>query len=230
MVTSAAFKRFMDKAEGEYPYCDLRVTRSNYHCKWLLLKAPKSATLRSKRGAHYVLHSSCLPKKIQRDMIRSGTAFPLPPHYDDVVDCIETWGRDMKKGWDQNVYEYMYESIHDGDSKRVLFGECIFLLIRAKVNAYFPNGTTRDNIMQGWVDYYEFTFEDVTQDFSLLTIDSINFVDWLIGIHREDSQVNTAVATPQLDPDYSLPNVVPLSPVSSSTSRPGLCVSTMESA
>ena len=229
MVSSAAFKRFMDKAGAEHPYCNLRTTRSNYYCKWLLLKASKPATKSSRSGVYTVLQSSSLPKKIERDMIRSGTAFPLPPFYDGIIDCVESWGKDMHKGWEQAVYEYLYETIHDGETKYQVYYSCLLLLVSLKLSLY--STSTSEGIMNAWVDYYGSTFTNITEDFEELTVNSINYVEWLIGIPQsQQADVNTALNTPQLETPLSYPHVVPLSPVSSGGFSPIETDSMMESA
>lgn len=169
------FEHFASTTGLNQPYCDVLQTRSNYHCKWLLLKAKSTAgILRRKRG-FYVLQAVCVSKTTQRDMIIRGEAIPLSPVYDDLINCIETWGNRLKSGWAQDVYHYIHENLNDTD-KQSIYSECIYKLVRRVVSSAFT-GPTRVSLIEEWIDYFDVNYDMWSNDFYRLAVATVQFLD-----------------------------------------------------
>lgn len=174
VLSSAAFKQFLEANSNQHPYCDLRTTRSNYHCKWLMLKAAHPTSIRRRNG-YFVLQSSCVSKSIQNEMIVSGTALPMPPMYDDIIDCVETWGTHLKCGWNLTVYEYLYKNANLPETKHSLYGECLYPMVKSKIAKHFMVATRREAIVAEWIKYYDTAFH-TGEDFFMLAVGSMQLI------------------------------------------------------
>ena len=151
-------------------------------------------------------------------MIVTGCALPLPSLYDEIIDCVETWGATFKCGWNVRVYKFIYTTIAEDDqSKRTVFGECLFPLVRAKIDKYFLL-EKREAMFNLWIDYFDVNF-DKGADFFALAVGSLRLV-------RESAEEASAALfiIPDSTPEHdvpSCPDIVPPSPVSSQVAPPG---------
>ena len=146
-------------------------------------------------------------------MFVSGSALPLPPVYDEIIDCVETWGATFKCGWNTSVYKYIYRNIATEESKHTLYGECLFPLVKAKIDKYFLFDA-REAMFFNWVDYFDALFA-TGADFFTLSTGSLRF----IRERAEEASMpmllyTTANTTPERAV-VSNPDIVPPSPESS---------------
>lgn len=217
-INMEAFKAFADSVEGVYPYCELRSTRSNFHCKWLLLKAKKTA-LANRPGGYFVLQSSCISKEIQRELIISKEALPVAPVFETIIESAETWLTTVKKGWDQEALDYVYHHSDTQKEEFTVYQELVKMVIQPRIAEYFLEHAVQESIMQEWMVYFGFMYTMVTSDFKRLVSGSINYTDTRIGAWWNSTATNSS--TPQLTESHPVPNVVPPSPVSSQSSIAG---------
>ena len=214
IVTNTAFLQFTKTVGLQQPYCDVLLTRSNYHCKWLLLTAKSTKGILRRRRGYYVIQSSCLSKSTQRHLIVSGEALPLSPVYDEVINCIETWGNTLKPGWAQDVYHYIFNNRNDTEKKSI-YAECLYKLIRKMARAYV--GPTRLELINGWIDYFDANYDYHQEDFHRFTIASIRFIEDTITLRDwvwNNPELTPSMQTPQLEESA---NIVPPSPVKNET-------------
>ena len=213
--TGTQFAVFESQVGGSSPYKELRKTRSGYHSKWLLLKSPKPQSIRRTRG-YFAVQACCFPKQVQHEIIMSKSGLPIIPEYEDIMECMETWGNGMSHEWAQDVYHYLYENIKNEPKMKEVVGECIWLLMKERCTglfAYTAEATinTQTLLLNEWLDYFDAMYGIVTTDFFSLVVGSKHFLEERI------SWVYTTTMpayTPQLPVVSESSDVIPPSPVS----------------
>lgn len=216
-----AFSVFAESVKEEQPYCSILQTRSNYHCRWLLLKAKNTVGVINRKRGYYVIQSACVSKSVQRDMIINRDALPLSPVYDEVINSVETWGKSIKSSWSQDVYHYIFQRAKIDTDEQTIYLECLYRLVRKLTRELV--GPARTRLLDGWIEFFDANYGDYIGDFKTLTIATIEYVE--DSMNETNAAWNHMSETPSLhvvasegQVTIASPALIPPSPVSSQSS------------
>ena len=164
---NASFNLFASEVGTQSPYKDLRKTRAGYHSKWMLLKTHKPQSIR-RSGGYFVLQSSCVPKDVQHKMIMSKSAVPVPPKYEQILECMETWGNGISHFWAQEVYHYLQENMHYELELKDVVADCIWFHMKEKIGSLYSYSTEatynlKTLLLNEWLDYFHATYGIVSK-------------------------------------------------------------------
>ena len=109
-VSKEEFSLFVAAKGKAYPYNKLRITRRNYHAKWILCKEKLDRkVMRSiAEGGVKAIHTTALDKDTVRHLIVSEKAMPLPQPMEHIMDCMYLWGRNQNYVWYHSVLDWFY--------------------------------------------------------------------------------------------------------------------------
>ena len=186
---------FCDKWGGDYPYCELKKTRSMYYFKYLILYSPnKGNEIPRRRTVYDVVLASSFDKETLQHLLVSKKGTPLTPSMTSVMDWMYCWGRHKSLAWFEDTVElfafYCHEKIRVGDKE--LLREVVALKIKQQCHVAF-NGTVLLgwSTYNEWSDWFDYQFDYVTEDFFDLARTSINHANDLI-----QAAIAASIATP----------------------------------
>ena len=202
LVDTTKLKAFMMTEGQSFPYNDLRVTRKALHPKWLLLESANTGSFCRTRN-FFVIPSSSLPKATVQALIIEKAVMPLPLDFSEVVDYMETWGRDLSFRWEQEVLNLManrYLRKGRNPGRKQLYLDCITILVKQKVYSItYLLDEVRTLLMEGFTNYFHTMYAFDTYDYSSLTIRSTEWVDQVVGYVQNTMEATTYtnVVTPE---------------------------------
>ena len=99
MKIDSGFKEFYERVKRQFPYNDLKVTRSRFHTKWLLMTCKTDPSILFYHAKYYPLLCSTCNAEVVQHLIVTEQGLPLPPVFCHVIDCMFHWGRSISWTW-----------------------------------------------------------------------------------------------------------------------------------
>jgi len=192
-----AFASFVEEYGGNYPYCDVLLTRTSFHTRWLFMYGTN----------HGIVHAGPLPswkavptsvfdKGTVQQLIVSGQALPAPREMCDILDCVDYWGRALDPEWYFKMVELMASWCSDGfaPNTELLLGQCIQMRVRRMLDQYsgmpWLDGTHGSELEVKWLAFFLEEFHDRghsnSKDFYQLCVVSIHFVEAMITEEQQN--------------------------------------------
>ena len=143
-----------------YPYSNVTKTRAGWHPAWILLK-DKRAT-----GKSDIMRETCkwralpcayLPKFVVHLLIDTMGGLPVPQEMDNVLNCMDIWGRGTDQEWYFRVVERLATWLEEGvpRSEKTIKQVCLFLKIDKGLTALYGNQSPVVNqILNAWIDWF----------------------------------------------------------------------------
>lgn len=196
----------------DYPYCELRETRSRYYFKWILLHSGREKVPR-KYSRHAAVLASCFDNETLDQLVYSKQGIPLTEDMSEIMDWIDGWGRDISHFWYQETMDLfsIYFSLKERVTKKELLYEVIAIRIREQIHqAYtltlFVGWTT----FNSWRDWFDSEFDE-NPDFFHLAYNSMRFIKQQTDavVNETNIVVATAVNAPEMPtPAVTRSNVI----------------------
>ena len=209
-VTADAYSYFMSEWGGDYPYCELKKTRSQFYAKYAVI-CSKSKSNVPRRGTSFdVVTTSSFDKETLRHLFLSKQAIPLTPTMAEIMDWMYCWGRNKSDSWYERTLEWFMflctEKI--SVSKRELIFDTIAIKVREDIHCYFVTTQMTGWLTYNeWVDWFNFQYENITEDFFELSYKSIGYVQSRCEALVEATTAPTN-ATPEVPVSFAATNIV----------------------
>ena len=199
MTQNKAFKTFLDQHGGNYPYCDVRQTRTAFHTEWLLLTdSSLGSTVEGYNPdcdlpEHYVLRTSTLPQETVQEIIIRRNGLPLPPDLCEVICFMMSfWGQCQPVRWKERILSMFHQLLgpqHGGfdgpPTRQEVFYKAVCELVFYK---YY--GLRHYEQVRGEFEDEVLKLYHSHSTFSSLAIQSTNFfrrrLDYLSGYNDSD--------------------------------------------
>ena len=207
-TTTTALEFFCDKWGSDYPYCEIKKTRSQYYFKWIILFASSKCNDVARRRTPYeVVLAKSFDKDTLQHLLVSKRGIPLTPAMDKIMNWMYCWGRNKSDTWYEDMVEllafYCHEKIPVSDKE--LVHEVIALEVKRLCHYRFNTTVLLGwSTYNEWCEWFEHEYTFVTDDFFDLARSS--FVE-------ADRLITAAIVTAS----------VPITPVSSSSSSSSSC-------
>ena len=179
-TTKEAFDYFCTLYGSDFPYCQLKKTRTQfYDVKYVIITSKGNVTVPRKETPLAVVLSSSFDKETLRHLLLSKQAVPLSPAMEKVMDWMYCWGRSKSRRWYDETIElfsfYCHEKIPI--CERELFFEVIAIKIRQDIHdSYVHTDLIGWMTYNEWVDYFNFYYDNCSTHFYDLTTKSIWYV------------------------------------------------------
>lgn len=206
----AAFVEFKGKY---FPYNCISRDEYGFHCKWLFFSAP-SLDLHhvsiERPQRHYVLPACTLSFEKVQELIIEGDAFPLPPPFEHVVDCIDYLSLSLYKDWHTQVYVFFDLLLRRLPMSETRIQEFTFYrqvlhwLVRHLICQKYPIGVGTEVIYMAWTRFYEDQWKEFhVYEFFDLCEKSIDMLYDLFS--KIDFYVNEKIVADELDDGDATP-------------------------
>lgn len=176
-VSRAEFNYFLQQYGASYPYNAITSTRQGFRSKWLMLAMLDFAPMR-RHSELYVIPSSAFSKKTATNLIATRQAIPLTPDMDEVMECMDCWGRNVNHVWYELTLNVLEEYLlrDEGVKRELLFLHVILIRIRGVVNRYDFPVATKEGLINEWMEFYGNLYDYTTKDFYELALRSFQFI------------------------------------------------------
>ena len=161
-----------------YPYNSIRITRTSFHCNWLLCKGRGKTSL-FRQNQYYILNASAVSLDTMKMMILSSDATPVPVAYNDIMDTVEWWGRRVSGNWQQFVLKSLMEMKQPIKKKSL---HLIFLqaLVRDKITMRYINEEIITETLIEYNQWYDQKWRPASHFFDI-AIKTIEWIDVYLG-------------------------------------------------
>ncbi|CAB9511372.1 hypothetical protein SEMRO_482_G151720.1 [Seminavis robusta] len=184
-VNKDAFDKFVLTNGESYPYCDVRITRQKFHCKWLMLAsgAILNPVLSSSFDAETCMH-----------LILTKTAFPLSNDASHVMDVLDKWGKKYNPIWFEDVCCLFNKWHRQGKPlcREYTFYHVLRIRIEKRLQAAVPVEAiaVKDSIFVSWHQHFVVDYVIHQDDFWRIACNSFHFVqDRIDQYHASPAEV-----------------------------------------
>ena len=149
----ALFLSFVASYGNQYPYNELRATRTNYHGRWALLGMVNDGNvMRMWEGTVVALHTSVFSRDILRHLIITFRALPVPPDMEPIIDCMYHWGRGVDRWWYHEVLHFLQYLLHARTKwpQQIVWKRCIEFRVRRILRLTWATESELDSIYHNW--------------------------------------------------------------------------------
>ena len=132
-----------------------------------------------RKQPHQPVLASSFDKATLQHLVISQKGLPLPPAMSSIMDWMHSWGRNRSEGWYDGTLElfmwYIDENI-DLTVRELMF-EVISIKMKEEIHSYFVMTMLLGwSTYNEWHDWFNFQYENITQDFFALATKSIDYV------------------------------------------------------
>jgi hypothetical protein len=167
-----------------FPYNSIRITRTSFHCKWLLCKGCGKTSLFC-QNQYYILNTSALSLNTMKMMIVSSDAVPVPVAYNDIMDTVEWWGRRVSGNWQQFVLKSLME-MKQPIEKKLLHHIFLQALVREKITMRYNNEEIITETFTEYNQWYEQKWRPASHFFDI-AIKTIEWIDRYFGVNNNNT-------------------------------------------
>ena len=130
-VSFTDIQPFLQKNGRKFPYNQVSKTCRSFYPKWVVLKERHGQT-------NVTLPSSAIDKRTFNHLIITKQAWPLSPFMDQILDHVESWGREEDASQYRNVLGWIAHICIEGirrDNLGLLY-DCVAFRVRDIVQEY----------------------------------------------------------------------------------------------
>ena len=186
-INGSRFREFHERVKDQFPYNDLKTTRTSYRAKWLLMSCKTDPGILFYHVKFYPLLCSTLDVKCVQELIITKKGIPLPADFCSVLDCMFHWGRSLSWSWYNKSLELMNYYLTMSDLNRAEFKETdlyldvIQMRVLQLINHHFEHGNS--SMSEDWLQYYRGLVNSGERDFFSLAVASFRYTNVLINAH-----------------------------------------------
>jgi hypothetical protein len=112
---------------NKWPYNEVLQTRQHFHPKWIFLRGYHHEIIWSQPCSFKAIPSTFFHKETLNSLILTKEAVPLTEELDDIMDCMECWGRGLNQCWYFKVVDCLGRILNQGPKvpKALVLKQCI---------------------------------------------------------------------------------------------------------
>jgi hypothetical protein len=187
-LATAEFKEWL-KMRLSFPYSHMMVTRANFYCKWVMLRADIDGEgVRGVATEKFPVLASTLGHERLQQVIMSGEAKPLSKDMADIMDDMFVWGQSRSYHWYCNVVDLMHNWLVCSMDvpKKEMVRACIAMEVKSLIFTYFAvNSIVGHTIYMNWYHvWFDTGYTHAIDDFQAVALNSLDYVSAEIAHHN----------------------------------------------
>ena len=180
-VNTKRFREFYERVKGQFPYNEVRVTRTQFHVKWLLMSCKTDPGILFHHGRLYPLLCTTLDSEVVQHLIISEQGLPLPEDFSLLMDCMFCWGRGLSVPWYNKTLELVKFYLLTSDLNRATFSatdlycDVIQMRVQQLISRHYTHGHHR--IYESWLQHYKEMVRSGKKEFFPLAVSSFQYTN-----------------------------------------------------